>query len=59
MALKDHDPDCELRRAIECSVAIECIHGYDVCPICDPCHCPKERVGIIAYDLSAKKEVKT
>lgn len=22
-----------------CPVGIECDHGYDVCPVCDPCTC--------------------
>ena len=34
-----HDSDCKFRRAIQCPVAIECDHGYDVCPVCDPCTC--------------------
>lgn len=34
-----HMPDCPLRRAIECTTPIECDHGYDVCPKCDPCTC--------------------
>lgn len=42
------DPDrhvsgCTMRLALTCAVAIECRHGYDVCPTCDPCTCEKER----------------
>ena len=35
----NHSEDCKFRRAATCSVGIECEHGYDVCPICDPCTC--------------------
>jgi hypothetical protein len=34
-----HKPDCPFLRAQVCSVGIECDHGYDVCPTCDPCTC--------------------
>lgn len=34
-----HQPQCRFRRAVICSVGIECEHGYDVCPACDPCTC--------------------
>lgn len=34
-----HHPGCQMRAAIQCAVGLECIHGYDVCPICDPCNC--------------------
>lgn len=34
-----HKPDCTFWRALSGPVAIECEHGYDVCPICDPCTC--------------------
>ncbi len=36
---KLHAPDCPFYRAANCPVGIECDHGYDVCPICDPCTC--------------------
>lgn len=36
---KIHDEDCKFRVAATCPAAIECDHGYDVCPICDPCTC--------------------
>lgn len=32
-------PQCPMHRAMTCAVAIECEHGYDVCPKCDPCTC--------------------
>lgn len=36
-----HKTDCLFFRAVACAVAIECEHGYDVCPQCDPCTCGK------------------
>jgi hypothetical protein len=36
---KQHDEDCPFRRAMVCAVGIECEHGREVCPICDPCTC--------------------
>lgn len=33
-----HEPDCRWAKALG-SVAIECEHGVDVCPKCDPCEC--------------------
>lgn len=38
------DPKCRFRVSSTCAVPIECDHGYDVCPMCDPCTCqPDER----------------
>ncbi len=37
--LADHKEGCPYRRSATCSVPIECDHGYDVCPECDPCTC--------------------
>lgn len=34
-----HSPDCRFSKSVLCPVAIECEHGYDVCPICDACNC--------------------
>lgn len=34
-----HDEACPFLRAATCSVGIECEHGRDVCPQCDPCTC--------------------
>lgn len=34
-----HDHTCAFRIASECAIAVECEHGYDVCPTCDPCTC--------------------
>lgn len=33
------DPACKFRVSTTCAVPIECDHGYDVCPQCDPCTC--------------------
>lgn len=45
---KNHAEDCKFRKAVECSVAIECDHGHDVCSECDPCTCG---VGLKEDDL--------
>ena len=34
-----HRENCPYRGAMTCAVPIECDHGYDVCPKCDPCTC--------------------
>lgn len=34
-----HGNTCKLARALACPVGIECEHGWDVCPFCDPCTC--------------------
>jgi hypothetical protein len=34
-----HAEGCPQWRAMVCSVPIECEHGHDVCPKCDPCTC--------------------
>jgi hypothetical protein len=34
-----HSEDCKLRKAMNRITLIECAHGHDVCPICDPCTC--------------------
>lgn len=36
-----HSPECKFRIALTCSTPIECDHGFDVCPTCDPCTCVK------------------
>ena len=40
--VQGHDDDCAFARSASCAVPVECEHGYDVCPICDPCNCEKE-----------------
>lgn len=37
-----HVENCKFRIAAAGAVGIECDHGRDVCPICDPCTCPPE-----------------
>lgn len=37
--LRDHIDGCSFRRAATCGIGIECDHGRDVCPTCDPCTC--------------------
>ena len=39
--LKAHDRGCRYRLAVGGAAAIECPHGYDACPTCDPCTCSK------------------
>lgn len=39
VTLGKHVEGCKYKRALGCPVAIECGHGYDVCPVCDPCTC--------------------
>jgi hypothetical protein len=34
-----HASRCPLRVAAECAGAIQCDHGFDVCPQCDACTC--------------------
>lgn len=34
-----HAHDCAQRIASECTIPIECEHGWDVCPLCSPCAC--------------------
>lgn len=34
-----HDPKCRFHIAATCAGAVECEHGFDVCPKCDPCTC--------------------
>lgn len=36
--LPKHQPDCHQIKALG-PVAVECEHGVDVCPKCDPCEC--------------------
>jgi hypothetical protein len=34
-----HNEGCRFRTAVLCPIPIDCEHGYDVCPQCDPCTC--------------------
>ena len=48
---KVHAEDCRFRKALLCPVSIECEHGWDVCPKCDPCTCrpePQDLEGLAA-----------
>jgi hypothetical protein len=49
--LKRHEIGCKFRFSVTCPVAIECEHGYDVCPICDPCTCG---VGVEISDFGKR-----
>jgi len=48
---EEHDENCRLRRAATGSIGIECEHGYDVCPICDPCTCEWVEIKMTLDDL--------
>lgn len=39
--MSGHERDCKMRLAFHSAAPIECEHGYDACPICDPCTCGK------------------
>lgn len=43
VTVRAHREDCKFRFAIAIPVGIECEHGYDVCPTCDPCTCDARR----------------
>jgi hypothetical protein len=37
---RKHKDGCQYRLALTCAIPIACeLHGYDVCPTCDPCSC--------------------
>lgn len=42
---QEHAKDCKFRKAATCGTPIECDHGYDVCPTCDPCTCGTKITG--------------
>jgi len=37
--IANHEEGCKYRVSATCAVGIECEHGRDVCPKCDPCTC--------------------
>ena len=37
-----HNKACRFRIAETCALPVECEHGYDVCPKCDPCTCRRK-----------------
>jgi hypothetical protein len=43
-----HARKCPERLARECAAPIECEHGFDVCPTCDPCTCINDRAASAA-----------
>lgn len=34
-----HKRTCKMRLAFQGAAAVECEHGYDACPVRDPCTC--------------------
>lgn len=42
-AAREHEEGCRYLGAMRCPVSIECQHGFDVCPKCDPCTCADVR----------------
>lgn len=40
-----HKKDCPMFISLICPVAVECVHGFDVCPICDRCTCDDQEPG--------------
>jgi hypothetical protein len=34
-----HRPGCRYRIAASLSIELACDHGFQACPICDPCPC--------------------
>jgi len=51
----DHQPGCPLGSALG-PVAIECKHGFDVCPQCDPCLCEEIETDLLARESNAAEE---
>lgn len=49
-----HDEDCPFRISVTCAIPIECEHGYDTCPLCDPCNCG---AGISKEDFSDSRDI--
>lgn len=41
-----HREDCRFLRAARLTVELACDHGFQACPICDPCSCGVEVEGI-------------
>lgn len=50
-----HHKLCKFRLAVLCPVPIECEpHGFDVCPVCDPCECAKEELKCLKIKRDPK-----
>jgi hypothetical protein len=47
----EHGVECTFRFSATCPIPIACEHGFDVCPVCDPCTCKAglERVREAKY----------
>ncbi len=44
-ASKTHKQGCRYLKSLSCWIAIECEHGLEVCPTCDPCTCGARSVS--------------
>lgn len=53
-----HVEGCHYRLATT-GVAIECEHGFDVCPTCDPCTCKESDKGTKAESQHTMPQVPT
>ena len=40
--LAQHTENCLFRKAATSGIGIECEHGLDCCPTCDPCTCGEQ-----------------
>lgn len=47
--LQEHLPKCPYVLASAGVAPVECEHGFDCCPICDPCTCLGEAERLLAY----------
>jgi len=44
--IREHpNPECHFRLSTTCAIPVECDHGFDVCPECDPCTCSVDTRG--------------
>jgi len=41
---REHLPECAYRLASTGRVPVQCDHGFDCCPECDPCTCAAVRL---------------
>lgn len=57
----EHKAGCPELRARTCTTPIECLHGFDVCPECDPCTCnaPKMMPGQTPYTPKELRRLQT
>lgn len=47
----EHAHDCQLMLATR--TGVECQHGYDVCPQCDPCTCALPATVVYQIDVDS------